>query len=166
MAACATPGTGRPSLTTDDASPTTNTSGTPGTSRCGPTDTPTRAIRLATEQLHDRRGGDARGPQHRGAGHSPAVATTPFSSTASTLTPVRTSTPSFSSRRVALFCKALGKRRKDPLAALDQDDRAAAGSIRRNCERSVVVANCAIEAASSTPVGPPPTRTNVISRAR
>src|SRR5260370_1299025 len=45
MAACATPGTGRPSLTTDDASPTTNTSGTPGTSRNGLTDTrPARSV--------------------------------------------------------------------------------------------------------------------------
>ena len=41
-----------------------------------------------------------------------------------------------------------------------------AGSMRRKLPRSVTVAICAIEAASSTPVGPPPTSTNVISRER
>src|SRR5580704_17991946 len=99
MAACATPGTGRPTHTTDDASPTTNTSGTPGTSRHGPTDTrPARSVSRPSSFTI----GEAATP----AVHSTValaillpLATTPFWSTASTLTPVRISTPSFSSRR-------------------------------------------------------------------
>src|SRR6266702_8038088 len=105
MAACATPGTGRPSLVTDDASPTTNTSGTPGTSRHGPTNTrPARSVSRPSNFVI----GEAATP----AVHSTValanllpLATTPFSSTASTLTPVSTSTPSFSSRPVALLAR-------------------------------------------------------------
>jgi hypothetical protein len=41
-----------------------------------------------------------------------------------------------------------------------------AGSIRRKFERSVMEAICAIDAANSTPVGPAPTSTKVICRAR
>jgi len=82
------------------------------------------------------------------------------------LTPVRISTPSFSSRRVALFARLSANVGRIRLLPSTRMMELLAGSIRRNCARSVVVANCAIEAASSTPVGPPPTRTNVISRAR
>src|SRR4029450_5240590 len=96
MAACATPGTGRPSLTTDDASPTTNTSGKPGTSRLGATDPPPARAGSGPSSFTI---GEAATPAVHSTVALPIrlpLATTPFASTASTLTPARPSTPSFS----------------------------------------------------------------------
>src|SRR5258708_19763261 len=93
MAACATPGTGRPSLTTDDASPTTNTSGTPGTSREGPTDT--RPARSASRPSSFTIGQATTPavPRTEPLAILPPPATTPLTSTPSPLPPPRPPTP-------------------------------------------------------------------------
>ena len=96
---------------------------------------------------------------------SPA-AMTPCSSTLSTFTPVKISTPSFLSRLAAFFDKDSAKVGRTRAPPSSNRIRLLAGSILRKFPRRVTETNCAIEAASSTPVGPPPTRTNVIWRAR
>ena len=151
---------------TDAASPTTNTPGASTTFRNGSTSArPARSVFVPSIFGI----GDAATP----AVHSTVAlgillpsATTPFSSTFSTLTSVMTLTPSFSSRLAAFCDTLLGKSRENSLAPVDQNDRLLAGSMRRNLRRSVTVTICAIDAASSTPVGPAPTSTNVIWRAR
>src|SRR6516225_5264599 len=98
MAACATPGTGCPFCMTDAASPTTNTPGASTTFRNGSTIArPARSVLVPS--IFGT--GDAATP----AVHSTVAlgilippATTPCSSTVSTLTPVMTFTPSFSRR--------------------------------------------------------------------
>ncbi len=154
-----------PLPTTDEASPTTNTPAAPSTSMNGPT-----AARPALSVLPPScfTSGDGATPAVQitvALGIRVPLATTPFSSTCSTLTPVIILTPSFSSLFAALPARRsenVGRIRAPPsirMIALS------AASIRRYCPRSVSVAICAMDAASSTPVGPAPTRRNVI-RAR
>ena len=65
-----------------------------------------------------------------------------------------------------LFRQRFSKAGKNALAPSSRIIVVVAGSIRRKFLRKVVVANCAIDAANSTPVGPAPTKTNVICRWR
>jgi hypothetical protein len=64
------------------------------------------------------------------------------------------------------FRQRFSKAGKNALGASSRTIVVVAGSIRRKFLRKVVVANCASEAANSTPVGPAPTNTNVIYRRR
>src|SRR5208282_4566827 len=94
----------------------------------------------------------------------PAI--TPLSSTVSTLTFVTTFTPSFS-RRLATLCESdSAKVGRTRLPASSRMILAFAGSMRWKLPRSVTFTRCAKDPASSTPVGPAPTSTNVICRAR
>ena len=93
-------------------------------------------------------------------------ATTPCSSTVSTLTPVRTFTPSFVSRRVTRRDSGSAKVGRTRLPASSKMMALFDGSTRRKFPRKVTRTICAKDAASSTPVGPAPTSTNVICRVR
>src|SRR5262249_35605417 len=93
-------------------------------------------------------------------------AMTPLSSTISTLTSVMTFTPSFSRRLVTLRDTDSAKVGRTRLPASSRMMVLFDGSMRRKLFRSVTLTICASDAASSTPVGPAPTRTKVIWRAR
>ena len=168
IATCATPGNGRPSSSASDArSPTTNTSGWPGIVRSFSTSTRPARSSGTPSVLPKRRRGDARGPDDR-AGLDPLVAQ-PHRLVLDARDGVfsRTSTPSFSSDFRAARPQPLGKRREDRRPRLDEHDArfrgvestgtrpTASGARSRRCAPAI-----------STPVGPPPTMTNVSMRRR
>ena len=94
----------------------------------------------------------------------PAI--TPCSSTVSTLTPGKTVTPSLSRCSATLRDKDSAKVGRTRLPASSRMMLAFDGSMRRKLPRNVTFTICAKDAASSTPVGPAPTSTNVICRTR
>ena len=119
----------------------------------------------------DGRGLDPGGPQH-GAGvvaglAAPAWSRTssPSSSTWVTSEPMCSSTPR--RRRVrAAFCDSFGPNMASgALPPSKSSTRASSGLMFRNSARSVLVATSRIWPASSTPVGPAPTRAKVSQRA-
>ena len=92
---------------------------------------------------------------------------TPPASIASTRTPVRTSTPSSSQLRPRALRQRRIERRQDPIGHLDQHDaRPPCDPARLKSTARMSRDRSAIAPASSTPVGPPPTTTNVSSRCR
>src|SRR6516164_2757059 len=148
----------------DAASPTTNTPGAFTTFRKGSTSArPARSVVVpsifgigdaATPAVHSTVALGIRLPP----------ATTPSASTVSTFAPVKTFTPSFVSRRVTLRDSDSAKVGSTRLPASSRMILACAGSMWRKLPRSVTFTICARDAASSTPVGPAPTSTNVIGR--
>ena len=92
----------------------------------------------------------------------PAI-TTPFSSIASTGACVRTSTPRRLRAFCAFFANASGKAVSILGAASTRIIRAEVGSILRKSDARALWASSAIAPDISTPVGPAPTKTNVIS---
>src|SRR3984957_15509096 len=166
IATCATPGNGRPSWIKVAASPTTNIPPASATFKNGPTHArPARSV--ATPSILTI-----------GDGETPAVhktvplsilfppTVTPLSSMFSTKALVITFTPSLARRWAALADDDSAKLGSTRFAPSSRKIDVVAGSIRRKLARRVVVAICAIDAANSTPVGPAPTRTNVICRRR
>ena len=142
-----------------------NTSGWPGTERSGFTATlPARSSSarraLGQATTPGRRPPTARSPPRSARRRS---CTAPRSM-AVTARPSTTSTPSRASWLPRRLAQRLGERREDRRAGLDQQDARAAGSMLSNSDFSACRAISASAPASSTPVGPPPTMTNVSSR--
>src|SRR6516164_6366562 len=148
---------------TDAASPATNTPGASTTFRNGSTSArPARSVLVPSIFGI----GEAATP----AVHSTVAlgilfppATTPCSSTVSTLTPVITFTPSFVSRRVTLRDSGSAKVGRTRLPASSRIMVLFEGSMRWKLPRSVTFTRSANDPASSTPLGPAPTSTNVIA---
>ena len=126
------------------------------------------AIERRAERRAERRGRDARGPQHglRLDARLARLARTPGPMRVTSV-PVRTSTPEPLEIAARGGAQRLGKRREHGRPAFEQDDprrrsdRNAGSPSRATCR-----AISASAPASSTPVGPPPTMTNVSSAAR
>ena len=167
MATCATPGSGVPPWCRNAAaSPTTKSSECPGMERSGSTRTrPARSS--GTPRVV--RSGDAATP----AAHRTVPATTlsppsiaPRESTPVTAVRSRTSTPSRCSEARAASRSLSGNEGRIVGPASTRMMRAWPVSMDRNSSRSVRRAISARVPASSTPVGPPPTRTKVSSSCR
>ena len=160
------------------ASPTTKISGWPGTVRSPSTMTrPLRSVVAPAASATLRAKDDAWTPApHKtvragmissGAfGSSVGTTWTDRSSMAVTRVPTRTSTPSRSSWRRADADWPGGYGGSTRSIASTRMIRASAGSIARKLRRRVSRAISPSEPASSTPVGPPPTSTNVIHSRR
>ena len=172
----ATPGTARSRFHGwTAASPTTNTSGWPGTVRSGPTRTrPLRSVSAPVAAATLRPNDEARTPAAQStvwawiSSVSPVGVSTRTrpSSTSTTLVFVRTTTPSLSSWRRAEAERPGGKVASTRSIASTSTMRASCGLIDRKSLRSVSLAISPSAPASSTPVGPPPIRTKVIHAAR
>lgn len=93
-------------------------------------------------------------------------ASSPPASTRATIEPMCCSTPSFRRSRATLADSTGPNDASGASPPSNSSTRASLGSIWRNSVRSVLVASSRIWPASSTPVGPAPTRANVSQRAR
>ena len=157
----------RPSGVNDAMSPMTNSSGCPGTAQSGPTMTRPARVERHAQRRRQRARTHARAPQH-GAGVarvSPPTARRD-ASIASTRTPVRTSTPSSSSCARARSDSGGSNGVRMRSAISTSTTRTALRSSRLKSTATMSRDRSAIAPASSTPVGPPPTTTNVSSRCR
>ena len=162
----ATPGTARSRFHGwTAASPTTKTSGWPGTVRSGPTRTrPLRSVSAPVAAATLRPNDEARTPAAQStvwawiSSVSPVGVSTRTrpSSTSTTLVFVRTTTPSFSSWRRAEAERPGGNVASTRSIASTSTMRASCGLIDRKSLRSVSLAISPSAPASSTPVGPPP----------
>ena len=171
MATWATPG--RPSSAI--MSPTTKTSGCPGTVRSGSTCTrPARSRPAPDCSAICRPSGLACTPaaqtlvraSMRLEPPSGPLTVMPVASTSVTIVPRRTSTPIAVSRRRAASPSRSPKVGSTASAASSRMMRACRGSMRRKSLRRVRWASSAIWPAISTPVGPAPTTTKVRARSR
>ncbi len=97
---------------------------------------------------------------------SASLTSIPVASIPSTMAPSWTSMPSFSSLVFVFLDSRSAKPGSTRGAASSRMIRASRGSIRRKSPWSVRCASSAIWPAISTPVGPAPTMTNVMSRCR
>ena len=159
MATCATPG----SLSSDIMSPTTKTSGCPGSVRSGLTRTrPARSMPAPDWSASILPSGLAWTPAAqtlqtesiRRWVPSESSTSMPVASTLTTLEPSWTSTPMSASLSAALPPRLVTEGAEHGRGGVEQDDAGVAGSIRRKSWRSVRWDSSAICPAISTPVGP------------
>ena len=154
-------------------SPRTNTSGWPGSVQSGCDDDAPGAIerrpgRFATALRRAATPARPRPTAPCASGSAPAspsrVSVTPCASTPVTVAPVNGVTPSRSSSAAAAWPTDRVVGRQDAVRRLDEQDRGRRRVDAAEVCRSVWLAISASAPASSTPVGPPPTTTNVSQR--
>ena len=155
------------------ASPMTKTSGWPGTVRSPPTMIrPALSVSAPVAAATVRPNEDARTPAAHRTVRAAIVSSPPSDATRTSLVDVDDAGSGSDVDPQALQLALRRRRsvrrvrRQDPIQGLDEDDPCVAGSIDRKSCLSVSLAISPSAPASSTPVGPPPTMTNVIQARR